>query len=209
MSKITKEVSEVAKVAPSAALSTIFGEKIDSDDSLRKGLANLNKLPPFDVPPPVVHGRDFCPGLMGFRRSSSGNLNLTIVCDSAQVRSLTMAKYIAMVEHLHDPKTASIMLQNFMDSDERKAAKGQVLARINARSSAIIIIQGLPGRIIRGPEDIALYDVYYLDRAEMTSFYLAAKAQISTGDQIETMIAAYDGWKPFSVPLNFFNPHEQ
>ena len=112
-----------------------------------------------------------------------------------------------MVELMHDPSSASIMLENFSDQDEYKSAKGQVLGRINAKCSAIQIIQGLTGRIIRNPSDIALFDVYYIDRVDLTSFYLAAKAQISNGDTLETMIASYDGWKAFDVPLDPLNPY--
>lgn len=186
----------------------IFGERIEADQNLMQGLANLNMLPSFDTPPPAVKGRIFEPGLMGFRKNGAGKLNLAIACGVYQVRYITLAKYIAMVENLHLPESSTIMLQNFQDQDEHKSGKGQVLGRINAESSAIMIIHGLTGRIIKGMSDIALYDVYYLDRRDMTAFYLAAKAQISNGDCLETMIAVNDGWKAFSVPLDPFNPHE-
>ena len=112
-----------------------------------------------------------------------------------------------MVENLHDEKKATIMLQNFTNSDDNKGAQGQILGRINAKCSAIHIIQGLTGRIIRNPSDIALFDVYYIHRVDLTSFYLAAKSQISNKDLLETMIATYDGWKAYDVPLNPLYPY--
>ena len=187
-------------------LQDILGPTIDADPATKQGLLNLKSLPPFDPYPPPVNGKEFEAGVIGFRKPV-GSMNLAITCGKAQVRYLSLAKYIAMVEHLHDPKTATIMLQNFTESDDGKGGKGQILGRINAKSSAITIIQGVTGRIIRGASDIALFDVYYIDRRDLTAFYLAAKHQISNADQLETMIAAFDGWKAFTVPLDPLDPH--
>lgn len=82
-----------------------------------------------------------------------------------------------------------------------------MLGRLNAASSAITIIQGVTGRVVRTPADIALFDVYYLDRRDLTVFYLAAKAQIGNADRLETVIATFDGWKAFDVPLDPLNPY--
>ena len=131
---------------------------------------------------------------------------LAIACGKAQVRYLPLKKFIALVENMHDKESSTIMLQNFQDQDDYKSAKGQVFARINPASSAIHVIQGLTSRVIRNPSDIALFDVYYLDRTDLTSFYLAAKAQIGNADDLETMIATYEGWKAFNVPLDPYNP---
>ncbi len=184
----------------------IFTDTCETKDGLMQGLENLNSIPNFSDPhPPAVKGKEFIAGVMGFRKT--GALNITVACGKAQVRSFSLPKFIAMIENMHDPATATIMLQNFSDQDEKQSAKGQILGRINAGSSAIHIIQGLTSRIIRNASDIALFDVYYIDRVDLTSFYLAAKAQIGNGDQLETMIAAYDGWKAFDVPLDPLNPY--
>lgn len=123
------------------------------------------------------------------------------------MRYLSLNKCIALIENLHDPESASIILQNFQTQDDFRSAKGQVIARINAESSAIQVMQGLTGRIIRSPSDIALFDVYYIDRAVLTSFYIAAKTQVSNDDVLETMISTFDGWKAFEVPLNPLDPY--
>ena len=112
-----------------------------------------------------------------------------------------------MVENMDVESKATIMLQNFTESEDGYSGRGQILGRINAASSAITIIQGVTGRIIRGPSDIALFDVYYLDRRDLTAFYIASKYQISNADQLETMIAAFDGWKAFNVPLDPLDPY--
>lgn len=188
-------------------LGNIFADKYCGDSAIMQGLANLDTIPSFDPPPPAIPGKEFNPGIMGFRRSQAGGMNLAIACGTAQVRYLSLAKYIALVENLHEEEQASIMLQNFSESDDNRGGRGQILARINAASSAITVIQGVTGRIIRGPSDIALFDVYYIDRTDLTAYYLAAKAQISTADQLETMIATFDGWKAFRVPLNPMKPY--
>lgn len=185
-------------------LGTLFASR--EDESLLKGLQNLAGVKDFSDSQPVVSGKPYSRGVMGFRRSGR-NLNLALACGKAQVRYLDLNKYIAMVENMMENEGATIMLQNFQDQDDIKNAKGQVLGRINPDQSAIFIIQGLAGRIIHGPADIALFDVYYIDRATMTAFYIAAKEQIGTEDELDNMIAAYDGWRAFEVPLDPYNPY--
>lgn len=187
-------------------LSGIFNKSFEEDYNILQGLNNLNSLPPFDEKVPPVKGKDFTPGIIGFR-SFRTNLSLAIACGTAQVRYINLAKYVALIENMHDSKSATIMLQNFSDQDDTRGSKGQILARFNQESSAIHIIQGLTGRVIRNPSDIALFDVYYLNRVDLTSYYLAAKAQLSNADLLETMIATYEGWKAFNVPLNPLNPY--
>ena len=202
-----KSAKGSAKMKVDSIFDDIFADFCEEKEGLVQGLKNLHSIPNFGPDhPPAVKGKDFIAGVMGFRRTGS-KLNLAIASGKAQVRYIDLKKYIAMVELMHDPSSASIMLENFSDQDEYKSAKGQVLGRINAKCSAIQIIQGLTGRIIRNPSDIALFDVYYIDRVDLTSFYLAAKAQISNGDTLETMIASYDGWKAFDVPLDPLNPY--
>ena len=188
----------------SELLQRIIGESIDGDAATKRGLINLGNIPPFSPEPPPVNGKEFTAGLMAFRKQP---LQLAIACGKAQVRYIPLDKYIAMVENMHDKDAATIMLQNFTESDDGRGSKGQILGRINAASSAITIIQGVTGRIIRGASDIALFDVYYIDRKDLTSFYLAAKHQIGNADKLETMITTFDGWKAFSVPLDPLDPH--
>lgn len=194
------------EVPANTLLQNLLGQSIENDAAMKQGLLNLNSLPEFSPELPPVPGKEFNIGLIGFRRSPSGGQNLAIACGKAQVRYIPLAKYIAMIENLHDRDNASIMLQNFTESDDNRSGRGQVLGRINAASSAITIIQGVTSRIIRGPSDIALFDVYHIDRRDLTAFYIASKYQISTADQLETMIATFDGWKAFDVPLNPLNP---
>lgn len=202
MSKNDKEESGLSQ------LPTIFSSSEKDIKALDQGLKNLASMPEFDPEEgEPVPGKVFSPGVVGFRRTGRG-LQLAVACGKAMVRYIDLAKFIAMVENLHDTQTATIMLENFQEQDDKRSARGQILGRINAQYSAITIIQGVSGRIIRGPSDIALFDVYYIDRKDMTAFYLAAKAQISNADRLETMIAAFDGWKAFDVPLNPLDPYD-
>lgn len=188
--------------------SEIYYESFKDNKKIQQGLTNLQSLPDFDSGFAPVKGKDFTPGVIGFRKFRS-DLTLAIACGTAQVRFLDLAKFVALIENMHDQKSATIMLQNFTDHDDSKGSKGQILARFNPECSAIHIIQGLTGRIIRNPSDIALFDVYYLNRVDLTSYYLAAKAQLSNADLLETMVATYEGWKAYNVPLNPLNPYEE
>lgn len=196
--------------SPDAAqnLTALLRKDLDEDRALQQGLANLAALPLFDPDkdtPPPVPGRPFESGVIGLRPGQRAP-ELVIACGTNMVRRLTLIKYVAMVENLHDEQSATIMLQNFSEGDDQRGGRGQVLGRINHKHSAITIIQGVSGRIIRTPSDIALYDVYYLDRRDLTAFYLTAKFQLSTENTLETMIAAHDGWRAYDIPLDPLKP---
>lgn len=194
----------------SAPLLALFGDDLLEDPGLIQGLANLATLPEFapeeDSPPPVP-GKRFEPGVIGFR-SGKKSPTLAIACGTNMVRYISLEKYVALIEKLHDRHSATVMLQNFSDQDEQRSGRGQILGRINAKHSVITIVQGVTGRIVRGTEDIALFDVYYLDRKDLTAFYLAAKYQLSNADTLDSMIAAYDGWRAYDIPLDPLNPYD-
>lgn len=194
------------KSAQQGIVETIYAEMLDperGDELFIQGLKNLKALPVDQAP---VAGKPFeTTGVMGFRKESRG-LQLAIACGKAMVRYIDLRKFMAMVEFAQDDESSTIMLQNFSESEEHSSGRGQILGRLLLKNSAIVIIQGVVGRVVRGPSDIALFDVYYLDRKDLFAFYLAAKAQISNKDTLETMVAAYDGWKAFHVPSDPLNP---
>jgi len=188
----------------------LFGDDLEELTCLKQGLANLATLPEFNPEnnsPPPVPGKRFEPGVIGFR-SGKKSPTLAVAGGTNMVRYISLEKYVALVEKLHDRNSATIMLQNFSDQDEQRSGRGQILGRINAKHSAITIVQGVTGRIVRGAEDIALFDVYYLDRKDLTAFYIAAKYQLSNADTLDSMIAAYDGWRAYDIPLDPLNPYD-
>jgi hypothetical protein len=182
-----------------------------SDDvALLHGLENLKKLPPFDPghgSPKSIPGKKFTEGVIGLRNARGKTPSLAIACGTNTVRYIKLDKFVALVENLDDPDSATVMLENFSDADTNRSGRGQVLARINPDHSAITVVQGLTGRIIRNISDIALYDVYYLDRRSLTAFYLAAKEHLAMADVLDEMIASYDGWRAFDIPLDPLNPY--
>jgi len=214
------EVTTTAKENNSALDQLLLGLQ-DESKGLQQGLENLTQLPEFSqftdakkskdaktLEDLEVKGKPFEKGVIGFRKSSRGELRLAIACGKAQVQYIPLAKFIAMIELMHDKESSTILIQNFKDQDGSKSARGQILARINVKKSAITIIQGVTGKVVRGPGDIAVLDVYYLNRTDLTAYYLSAKAQISNQSELETMIQAFDGWRLFDVPLDPLNPYE-
>lgn len=196
-------------VVPDAlsALQEIYANNLlEGDSDLVRGLNNLARLPEFDlkqgVPGPIPGQSDVTCGLIGFRRIG-GQMSLAIACDTATVRYLPLDKYIALIEFMNDGRSANIVTQNHKIGDE---GRGQVLMRLNPAHSAIHAAQGVVGRIIKEAKDIVLNEVYYFNRRDLTSFYLAAKVQVGTGDRLDSMISAYDGWKGYSIPIDPLNP---
>jgi hypothetical protein len=184
---------------------------LEQREGVADGLANLATLPDFDPEngsPAPVPGKILESGVIGLRNVRGKAPQLAIACGTNMVRYIPLAKYIALVEKMDDPASATIMLENFSDRDDSRAGRGQVLARLNAKHSAITIVQGVTGRVIRSANDIALYEVYYLPRQDLTAFYVAAKYQLSNEDTLDSMISAYDGWRAYSIPLDPLNPYE-
>ena len=214
-------MAEAAKSkAKKSVLDSLLSDLQDDSKGLQKGLANLNKLPEYSqfeeakedndskkLEKLEVKGKPFERGVIGFQRNFKGEQRLVIACGKAQARSIPLAKYIALIENMFEKDSETIIIQNFKDQDNNKSSRGQTLARINPDSSAITIIQGVTGKVVRGPYDIALFDVYYINRTDLAAYYLAAKAQISNENELETMIQSFDGWKHFDVPLDPLNPY--
>lgn len=183
----------------------IFNKKLQNDD-YRTAIQNLAGIKSISDIGGGMPGKEFeKEGAMGFRRQAS-LLRLTIACERAVVRNLELGKFIAMVERMHDPERATIVLENFTELEENRMPRGQVLGRINPEYSCIVVAQGLTGRLIHTHADLARMDVYYLSQEKLTAFYLAAKAQIGEEGKLNELISAYDGWKAFDIPLDPCRP---
>lgn len=191
------------------ALEMLLGGAIADRSDMSKGLANLATLPDIAdgrTTVRAVYNKPFTEGVMGFRREG-GSLGLTVACGTAQVRSVPLGKYVALVERMYDPDRPAIVLQNPVEQDRNHAPRGQLLGRILPASSALVVGLGYSGRIVEKLEDFVKIDVYYLSRSTMAAFYLCGKLQLSTEDTLDELIAAYEGWYKFGIPLDPANPH--
>lgn len=207
MSAKEKNTGTIAPEAQLAAQVLVNQILARSGSGTSKGIASLARLPEFDldngVPAPVPGQDAVQQGVLAFRRNG-GEISLAVACGTAMVQSLPLDKFVAMVERMHDDdRTASIVIQNHRVGDRhREESRGQIVGRINPLHTAIQIIHGVHGRAIKSASDIAQVDIYYLDRAELAVYYLAAKLQIGADDRLEEMIAAFEGWKGYAIPLN-------
>ena len=205
MSKATN----VGNVAPGAmkALQDIFNSELaNAQPGLVQGLTNLASLPEFDlqsgIPAPVPGHGDVQLGLIGFR-PMGGQMKIVLACGTAPIVNFPLSKYIVTVEGAHDERSANVNVQNPVQGSE---GRGQIIARLNLKHSAIHVVQGVVGRVIKESSHIVSNEVYYIPRASLVKYYLAAKAQIEAGDQLDSLIAAYDGMKGYSIPLDPLNP---
>lgn len=208
MAKDPQEPRQPQEQPASNPLELIYAARY-ADETFAQALQNLNGLPPIEaVKKKYMPGKPFQrPGVMGFRRVGR-NLSLTIACEKAMVRQIDLSKYVALVEKMHEGDAATIVLENFVEPDENRMPRGQILARLNSTYSCITVAQGLTGRVIHGVGDVVRFDAYYLDKELLTSFYLAAKAQQGVKDELDELISAFDGWKAFEIPLDPCQPHE-
>jgi len=199
----------VGNKAPAArtALQEIFNNLLDHYGyGFSTGLTNLSRLPVFNpdegTPSPVPGQEEVEYGVIGFRRNG-GKLMLAIACGTAMVLYLPLDKFIALVEGMNDERSANVIVQNHKIGEEgRQDSRGQIIARLNPVNSAIQAVHGVVGKPIKAASDITMTSVYYLDRKDLLSFYVAAKVQLGTEDQLESLIAAHDGWRGYSIPLN-------
>lgn len=203
-----KEAMEQPRKHSSSPLESLILGRFEDDANFHQGLQNLNSLPDLAAArKKYLPGKPFKrAGVMGFRRNGK-NLNLTIACEKAMVRQIELSKFIAMVENMHDEEAATIVLENFIEPDENRQPRGQILGRLNGNYSCITIAQGLTGRVIHGVGDVVRFDAYYLDKGLLTAFYIAAKAQQGVKEELDELISAFEGWKAFEIPLDPYQPH--
>ncbi len=206
MSQDTSTVGNVVPDALSALQDLFFNDLAEDQPGLTQGLMNLACLPEFDlkksIPASVPGHGEVKRGILGFRRMG-GQMTLAMACGTAPIHYQPLDKYIAMVEGMHDERSANVIIQNHKTGDD---GRSQIIARLNPKHSAIHVVHGVVGRVIKEPSHILTNDVYYIPRGTLGRYYLAAKAQIEAGDQLDSLIAAYDGFKGYSIPIDPFNP---
>jgi len=197
-----------------AYLAEILGEMLSTpkdgqDDGIIQGLKNIASMVPFSpeasLPTPISGMGVVAPGIMGFRRQQK-NLNVAVVGGKAPVFYLPLDKLIPLVELMHIRKHRTVVIQNCSDGADGEFSRGQILARFNPEHSALHVTWGLSGRVIRVPADVAKPGVYYVNREALVSFYLAAKAQLKGGNQLEELLRANEGWREYDIPTNPLDP---
>lgn len=189
-----------------SALEELFGQVIKDTPSLAQGLNNLAMLPAFDPESAIpVPGTEFNTGVIAFNRNSR---SISLACGKAMVRHIQLTPFIGMVENLHDDDTATVIIQNFQEQDGNQQGRGQTIGRINHIHSAVGIIQGAPGRAVKGPGDVAFQDYYYIDRSSLAAVYIAAKFQLLNQPILDSIQNTFDGWLAYSIPLNPLKPYD-
>lgn len=190
----------------SSVFQKLFGETLRKTPSLAQGLKNLAMLPPVDPENPTpIPGTEYYPGVIAFNRYSR---NVSVACGKASVRYFHISKLVGMVESLHEDIGATTVIQNFHERDGNQPERGQILGRINYVYSAITIMQGFPGRAIKGFSDTTIQEHYYVDRTSLAAVYMAAKFQLLNEPILESIQNAFDGWRAFEIPLNPLRPHD-
>lgn len=180
-------------------------DAISNDAGITRGLQNLASVTPFAEALPVNGMAEKSLGVIAFRRKNR-NLNLAIACGTATTFYVPLRQFTLLIEHCDDPELRTVIMQNCSDNTEGDGARGQVLARLNFKHSAIHVIWGHHGKVISGKGEFAKQEVYYIPREMLLCFYLAAKAQAKGGDQLEEMISANEGWREYDIPTNPLDP---
>jgi hypothetical protein len=166
---------------------------------LGQGLQNLAALP---ATPVKVPGKDLEEGLIGFDR----NRSLAVVCGVEPVQYLSFGKYVALIERADDKRRPNVVLQNYSGGGSGKEVRGQILARLSLKHSAIIVCHGVGGRAMKVPEDILWTYVYSVDQFSLMNHYLAVKTHLAKVGRLDELIEANDGQCVFDVPLDPVNP---
>ncbi len=185
-------------------LQGIFFGAITSVPGLSKGLVNLGRLPEF-VPQhgPAVPGTEFTHCVMGLARDGK---SLLVVGENAEVQYIPFGKFVAIVENVFDRDKSSVIIQNFQEADFKKGERPQIIARINAEYSALIVAVGPAGRVIRKLTDINQTFYYYIPREELTTYYLVSKFQATNGSRLDNLLNYNDACRLIDLPLNPLMP---
>ena len=182
-------------------ISKVFGG-IMSSPSIRAGLTNLSQLPALDIEnqlPDPYRDKRFTPAYMGFKFFGK-ELKIAFAASGAMSQHIPAAKFIAMVELMHDPKHSTVVLQSSSFPAKDREGRGQVVGRILPANSAINIAHGKVGVPISGIDDILHLDSYQIDKVVLGSYYLAAKFQIGNESTLDSLFAAYEGFRFYDLP---------
>lgn len=190
-------------------LGALCATSVESNAGFALGLANLKKIQSYSESNWLVAPySEFSVGTIGFKSDWGSGVKLVVACGKAQQRSIMPRHFIAMVEGAGDEDKASVLIQNFSDVDEKRTSRGQIIGQLNFEHSALIIYQGLAGKVIKRFSDIALQDVYYIPREELAAYYVACKFQMANSKRLDEMSAANEGWKAFNIPLDLKRPYD-
>jgi hypothetical protein len=187
-------------------LQMIFSGAEESVPSLSQGLANLAKLPAFhsinrDNPIP---GTEFDHSIMSMGQDGR---SLLVIGNNAESQRMPFGKLVAIVENMGDREKSSIIIQNFQEAEYNKSGeRPQIIARLNAEYSALIIAVGPAGRVIRKHGDINQTFIYYIPREELTAYYLMSKFQTTNKSRLESLLYTNDACRLIDLPLNPLMP---
>ena len=81
----------------------------------------------------------------------------------------------------------------------RSAPKGQLLCSLKSNLSCLVFVQGVVGRIVRSPQDVALRSEYYIDKEMLKAFFVTSKLQLENQNELEQLMTAYDGWLDYKI----------
>lgn len=165
--------------------------RIGPYEALELGLENINMI----TDPPLRH-MEKNPGILGFSRQQS-ELKLTIAYNKQMVRHITLRQFAELVEKIDQ----TLLLSNFKESDRNfgSAPKGQLLCSLKSNLSCLVFVQGVVGRIVRSPQDVALRSEYYIDKEMLKAFFVTSKLQLENQNELEQLMTAYDGWLDYKI----------
>lgn len=195
-----KETEQKEEVIVKSGLSEkILTPELIERYELERGLKILVSLP---AVPSKVPGKDLEAGFIGL---GSGQ-KLVLACGVEPNQYLTFGKFVALVERAGDNRRASVVLQNYAGGGNSQEVRGQILARLSLKHSAIIVCHGAGGRSIKVPKDVLWTYAYYIDRLDLMTYYMMAKTQLGNASLLAELIEANDGQCVFDVPLDPVNP---
>lgn len=181
----------------------ICAASVETNPGLTRGIANLQKIKVYaEANWPALPFSDFALGTIAFRSEWGEGIKIAVACGKAQQRHFALRHFVAMVEGIGKRDEATVLVQNFTDRDDKQSARGQILAQINPEHSAIVVWQGVAGRVISTYSDVALQEIYYIPRDDLAAMYVASKFQIANIKRLDELAAANEGWKNFNIPLD-------
>ncbi len=197
-----EKVQKPVSLVESGLSSSIFPPDLIELYGLDHGLKNLSALPSSPI---AVPGKQLDAGLVGFRRWQRGQ-TLALVCGVEPVQYLSLSKFVALIDRADNKHRPNVVLQNFAGGGDDQDVRGQILARLSLKHSAIIVCHGAGGKSIKCPKDILWTYVYSIERFDLATYYMAAKRQVANSGLLEELIEANDGQCVFDVPLDHVNP---
>lgn len=201
ISESTENTVSKKTVRPSEMLTDLLTPLSVMLEGLGQGLANLKKV--VETPKEMFNA----PMEIGVMVLGQDGKSLSLHAARLPSIDVPVKSYIAMVERLHDPHVANVVIQDNRPTDRYQTAKPQIVGHVNPFYSVIAVSVAETGAQLRPGKPANATIRYYIHRHEMAAYYIISKLHQHGMQRLEGIEALLSGWGGCDIPYAIDTMH--